>query len=218
MSVEAREHWESLYRRKRGPTVSWYRAHLDLSLAWIEKAGLQRQDPIIDVGGGASTLVDDLIARGHTRLTVLDVSEAALAQARARLGERAAGVHWLCADMTRAMLPRAHFRLWHDRAAFHFLTEPEDRRRYCSQASEALAPGGRLILASFAPDGPERCSGRPVRRYDTVALAQELGADFEALEDARELHVTPAGAMQAFSYVCLRRREPAALKASRTSG
>jgi len=200
MSLE--DHWNQVYRTKRTDDVSWFRPHLDTSLALIKGTGADPGAPILDVGGGASTLVDDLAAAGYSNVTVLDVSEAALQAARHRLGARAHAVAWIAADATRAVLPRAHFQIWHDRAVFHFLTDAEDRRRYVQQVRHAVAPGGHVIVATFGPDGPQRCSGLPTNRYDAGALHAEFGAGFELLEHREEQHRTPVGADQQFVY-CL---------------
>lgn len=161
---------------------------------------------MIDVGSGASRLIEGLLDAGFERLTALDLSAAALDAARARLGERAVRVRWVEADVTNASLPRSSFDLWHDRAAFHFLTEPTQRRAYAQLAAQSLHPRGRLIVATFADDGPERCSGLPVVRYAPEALAAELGDAFELVRSEREIHATPGGMEQRFVYCDLRRR------------
>jgi SAM-dependent methyltransferase len=171
----------------------------------IEAAGLALTDPIIDVGGGASRLVDHLLAAGHTDLTVLDISEAALERAGARLGKAALKVNWLVADIT-AWKPRRLYRLWHDRAAFHFLTEPADRGAYRRALDAALTPGGAAIVASFALDGPERCSGLPVQRYSRETLAAELGTGYRLKSNQSEDHVTPLRRIQRFQYSVFERR------------
>jgi SAM-dependent methyltransferase len=196
------EHWDRVYRTKRSDAVSWFQPHLETSLALIRQTGIAEDAPILDVGGGASTLVDDLIAAGYSDVTVLDLSEAALEAARNRLGPRASRVSWLAGDATRAVLPPSHFQVWHDRAVFHFLIDPDDRRRYVQQVLRALAPGGHVIVATFGPDGPERCSGLPTARYDADALHAEFGAQFRLLERREERHRTPAGVEQQFIY-CL---------------
>jgi SAM-dependent methyltransferase len=196
------EHWDRVYRTKRSDAVSWFQPHLETSLALIRQTGIAEDAPILDVGGGASTLVDDLIAAGYSDVTVLDLSEAALEAARNRLGPRASRVSWLAGDATRAVLPPSHFQVWHDRAVFHFLIDPDDRRRYVQQVLRALAPGGHVIVATFGPDGPERCSGLPTARYDADALHAEFGAQFGLLERREERHRTPAGVEQQFIY-CL---------------
>lgn len=191
--------WEGVYRNRAATETSWYEAIPAISLALIGRSGVGPGDPLIDVGGGASLLVDHLLQAGYRDLTVLDVSAAALAQARERLGARATRVAWLEADAV-AFEPRRRFALWHDRAAFHFLTEADDRRRYVDALCRALKPGGQVIIASFAPDGPARCSGQDIVRYDALSLARELGDDFTLEEHLRETHRTPAGREQRFGY------------------
>jgi SAM-dependent methyltransferase len=203
MSEQARTHWDDVYTRKAPGEVSWYRASLDRSLRFIAELGLPRDAPIVDVGGGASTLVDDLLARGYTNLTVLDVSDKALDTARARLGSRASEVQWIAADITEATLAPAAYALWHDRAVFHFLVDDAARRRYVATCRAAVRPGGHIMVATFGPDGPERCSGLPVRRYDADQLHAAFGAGLRRVGQALETHVTPWGATQQFCYALL---------------
>lgn len=200
-------HWEAIYRDKAEAQTSWFRAHLDTSLRLIDGLALPAAStPAIDVGGGRSTLSDDLLARGFADITVLDIAQAALDASRRRLGGDAARVRWLATDIATAALPAAHFGLWHDRAVFHFLIDDGMRRRYVEQAARALRPGGVAVLATFAPDGPQRCSALPVRRYDAAALAMEFAAaGFEHIDSASEQHLTPWGAPQPFTYAVLRR-------------
>ena len=207
MSEPRREHWESVYTTKPEHQTSWFRPHLDESLRLIDSLDLPSGTPIIDIGGGRATLVDDLLSRGFTDVTVLDLSQAALDETARRLGAIGKGVHWLSADITGIELPQAHYELWHDRAVFHFLTEPSDRARYVANAARALQPGGYAIIATFAEDGPERCSGLPVRRYDAATLVSEFEPAFERIADSRERHPTPFGSEQPFTYVVLRRRK-----------
>ena len=196
-------HWDGVYQRKAADQVSWFRPHLERSLAYVDAAGLTTDAAIIDVGGGASTFVDDLVARGFTNVTVLDLSPTALAQAAARVGaERAT---WLVGDITTIDLPAATYDFWHDRAVFHFLRDGEARRRYVATALRALKPGGRIVVATFGPQGPEKCSGLDVARYDAASLHAEFGASFEKLGSAIEVHATPWGSEQQFVY-CLCRR------------
>jgi ubiquinone/menaquinone biosynthesis C-methylase UbiE len=198
--VSRKAHWEGVYRQKAPETVSWYQPRAAVSMRLIERAGVGAGDRIIDVGGGASVLVENLLEAGHPELTVLDLSRAALARTRSRLGGRAAAVTWLEADVTAADLPAAGYDLWHDRAVFHFLVEPGDREAYLRTLRQALRPGGHAIIATFAEDGPERCSGLPVRRYSAQQLHRQLGEGFELLAHEREDHVTPGGAVQRFQY------------------
>lgn len=209
MPHEPSAHWQDVYRTKPSDRVSWYRPHLDLSLELLSKAGAGPKSRLIDVGAGASTLVDDLLARGLTHITVLDLSDAALATARQRLGDRASTVHWLCADLLTVDLPAAGFDLWHDRAVLHFLTTPEAAGRYAAQAANAIAPGGQAVIGGFAPDGPERCSGLEVARRSAADIAALLGETFELVEARHENHTTPGGATQAFVWARLRRTDKA---------
>ena len=210
-------HWQEVYATKAEAQTSWYCPHLALSLELIDGLGLDPSAPVIDVGGGRSTLVDDLLDRGHRDLTVLDLSEQALAQSRARLGARAAGVHWIAGDVLEAALPAAHFALWHDRAVFHFFTDQARQDRYIGRVRAALPPGGHALVATFAADGPERCSGLPVCRYDGDSLAQRFGAGFERVTTRRELHRTPFDSVQPFTYLLLRRSDDAAGANTRTT-
>jgi ubiquinone/menaquinone biosynthesis C-methylase UbiE len=199
-------HWDAVYTTRSAQEVSWYQPHAEQSLALVERIAGGRPTSLIDVGGGASTLVDDLLARGLFEVTVLDLSTAALEVARQRLGaQRARQVCWLAGDVTGVALPAAAYDIWHDRAVFHFLTEPVQRAAYVSQVCRAVRPGGHVIVAAFAPDGPLRCSGLPVMRYSAEALHSEFGPSFELVEHSTEAHRTPAGATQQFVYChCIR--------------
>jgi SAM-dependent methyltransferase len=197
--VDLSGHWENVYRTRAPAQLSWYRPHLEVSLQLIEQA-LPVAGRLIDVGGGASTLVDDLLARGYGALEVLDLSPQALAHCRERLGTRAASVTWRQGDVRHCALPAAAFDLWHDRALFHFLTDAADRAAYIRQLRHALRPDGKVILATFATDGPERCSGLAVHRYAPAGLAAQLGPGFRLIESRTELHRTPAGVPQRFLY------------------
>lgn len=200
----ARSHWEDVYRRKPANSVSWYRPHLETSVALLRKFGLDPASRVIDVGGGASTLVDDLLALGVRDITVLDLSRQALDIARARLGDEAATVRWLAADLLTARLPEAGYDLWHDRAVLHFLTTPEAAARYAEQAAHAVAPGGHAVIGGFAPDGPARCSGLPVARRSAEQIAAVLGPKFRLVHEHSEVHATPEGRAQAFAWAVLR--------------
>ncbi len=205
-AVGGQQHWQDVYAGKAEGQTSWYRPHLDVSLELIDALHLASDTPVIDVGGGRSSLVDDLLQRGFSDITVLDLSDEALQQSAARLGATSSKVHWLAADITTVELPAARFGLWHDRAAFHFLGSAAAQDAYVSRATRSLRPGGHLLLATFAPDGPERCSGLPVCRYDADALTVRFGAGFERISDRRELHHTPFGTDQSFTYLLLRRK------------
>jgi len=195
-----REHWDAIYGLKPSNELSWYQPHLDRSLSFIEQAKLERDAPIIDVGGGASTLVDDLLARGFTDLTVLDISQSAVDVAKTRLGDRAARVHWIVSDVTGATLDAGAYVFWHDRAVFHFLREEAARRSYVNNVRRAVRPGGHVLVATFGPDGPERCSGLDVVRYSAEGLHGEFGPDFMKVGSVVENHKTPRGTDQQFLY------------------
>lgn len=202
------EHWEHVYRTKEPDQVSWFQAEARLSRQLIESAVPDVTARIIDVGAGASTLVDGLLDAGYHNVTVVDLSPTALSLARARLGERASMVRWLAADVFDVSLDHHAFDVWHDRAVFHFLTAPDDRARYVAQVRNAVRPGGMVIVATFAEDGPLRCSGLDVVRYTPAALHAEFGSAFTLVESHRELHTTPSGAKQAFTYCVCRVGEP----------
>lgn len=203
--MDRREHWEATYRGKAPEAVSWFQARPAASLHLIAQAGASCDARIIDVGGGASALVDHLLDAGFHQLTVLDLAAEPLRKARERLGPRAERVRWVVADAV-SWLPDHPYDLWHDRAAFHFLTDPRDRVRYRDTLAAALAPGGQAIIATFALDGPISCSGLPVVRYDAAALAKEFAEHFDLVEDLRDEHTTPAGKLQPFTFCRLRRR------------
>ncbi len=198
--------WDTTYRDRGADSVSWFRPHLDLSLRLIEAAGLSATTRLIDVGAGASTLVDDLLARGAMQMTLVDLSSAALGIVRARLGLRAASVCFVAGDVTALDLEPASFDIWHDRAALHFLVDYDDAAAYARQARKVLAAGGHAIVGGFAADGPERCSGRIVARREPEEIAALFGDAFELVDAARETHVTPAGRPQRFAYAVLRKR------------
>jgi len=213
--MDRREHWDHVYRRSRPDQVSWFQAEARLSRQLIEHVAPNRSARIIDIGAGASTLVDGLVAAGYRDLTVLDISTAALAIAQERLGPASTAVRWITADVLAATFATAGFDLWHDRAVFHFLTEPIDRQRYVAQVRSAVRAGGYVVVATFAEDGPTRCSGLHVARYSPEALRDEFGDDFALVSSHRELHTTPGGAQQAFTY-CVCRLRPAAGAPGRT--
>ena len=183
-------------------SVSWYQQRPTLSLELFESLGAQPDQPVVDVGGGASVLVDALLDRGFSDLSVLDISASALERSRSRLGPRADLVRWHRADVLD-WRPGRRYALWHDRAVFHFLAQSAERSRYVSTMQSALLPGAHVVIGTFAPDGPEKCSGLTVRRYDAAGLSAELGDRFELLEQRREEHHTPAGAVQVFSWVAM---------------
>jgi SAM-dependent methyltransferase len=200
------QHWERIYREKDASKVSWYRPHFEQSLAWIDEYVPSLSSAIVDMGAGASTFASDLLSRGYTDLTAVDLSSSALSKARGALGLQGERVRWLVGDVTSFVLEADSVDLWHDRAVFHFLGAPEQRDAYVAHLKRALKPGGYAIVATFAEDGPEKCSGLPVCRYTPGGLAAVFGQEWEKVAEARELHRTPGGAEQAFSYVLLRRR------------
>jgi hypothetical protein len=205
MNTETQYHWNRVYTTRAVDAVSWYQAQPKVSLELIAAADLPVDAPITDVGGGASVLVDCLLAQGRSALSVLDVSAAALANSRARLGANAAKVQWIEADV-REFEPSQRYALWHDRAVFHFLTDPVDCERYTAALRRSLNQRGHVIVATFALDGPVRCSGLDVAHYDAVTLHAQFGDDFEMLDSRRETHITPTGAEQRFTWVHLQLR------------
>jgi SAM-dependent methyltransferase len=205
MSDASRQaHWEKVYTTKGEKEVSWFQENPAPSLELIALTGLSEEAAIIDIGGGASRLVDDLLARKFRRLTVLDLSVAALAAARERLGDRGTDVQWVIADVTK-WEPTETYDLWHDRAAFHFLIDHADQSAYVDRLKKAVKLGGYVIIGTFAPDGPERCSGLPIVRYDAATLAKTLGSDFVLTDTRRHEHATPWGAIQRFQFSTFRR-------------
>jgi len=203
-SLDRRSHWENVYSSKAETEVSWFEESPAISLELIADAGAGPDSAIIDVGGGASRLVAALIDRGFRDVTVLDLAESALAKAKVRLGARAGAVQWIAADAT-AWRPSRQFDVWHDRAVFHFLTEPADQAAYVHRLKEGLKPGGCAIIGTFAPDGPERCSGLPVARHDSASLARVLGPSFELIAAHRHEHHTPRGVIQNFQFSTFRK-------------
>ncbi|MEQ2008932.1 MAG: class I SAM-dependent methyltransferase [Limisphaerales bacterium] len=203
--MNRKEHWEGVYESKAPDDVSWFQPRPETSLRLLAAAGLGKQEGVIDVGGGASVLVDCLLDAGFTQLAVLDLSGVALALTRRRLGARAAAVHWFEADVTE-FRPPERFALWHDRAVFHFLTTPTDRTRYVASLKASLVPGGHVIIATFALDGPAKCSGLEVARYDAAGVGAELGAEFRICEQVDETHLTPWQTEQRFSYFRFQRQ------------
>ena len=197
-------HWSRVYSEKDPTSVSWYEPEPEASLRALERCGAGPASSIVDVGGGASTLVDALLARGWRDVTVVDIAAAALKASQARLGSQAEQVHWEVADMTD-WVPSRRYDVWHDRAVFHFLTKPEQRLAYRRALAAGLADDGLLVMATFAPEGPEKCSGLPVQRYDSASLAAELGNAMQLLDSWQETHITPWGSEQSFNW-CLFRR------------
>jgi 2-polyprenyl-3-methyl-5-hydroxy-6-metoxy-1,4-benzoquinol methylase len=202
--MDPREHWRSVYRSKRPGEVSWYQSSPAPSLDALDRIGAPATASLVDIGAGASVLADTLLDRGWSDVTLVDIAEPALEETRLRLGGRAAKVRWDIADI-RHWRPGRAFDIWHDRAVLHFLIEAADRAGYRRALLEGTRPGSHVIIAAFALDGPEQCSGLPVRRYDPAAIATELGADFEPLDDWREIHLTPWGAEQRFQWALFKR-------------
>jgi trans-aconitate methyltransferase len=203
--ASARDHWETVYTTKEETGVSWFQDNPSPSLELIEQLKPASDASIIDVGGGASRLVDALLERGFRRPTVLDISQAALDLACLRLGRRASYAQWIVEDV-REWEPSRRFDIWHDRAAFHFLVKAPDRAAYIARLKQALRPGGYAIIATFAPDGPEKCSGLPVYRTDARGLAEELGEAFKLVESKTHDHVTPQNSSQRFQFSVFQRR------------
>jgi len=204
--MDAQIHWEHIYGRKAADAVSWYRPHLETSLELIEQATHEFSASIIDIGGGESTLVDDLIASGYQNISVLDISQTAVDVNKRRLGSASEHVRWLVADITEAKLESRAYDVWHDRAVFHFLTVSEERLAYVRQVANAVKPGGHVIISTFGPEGPTKCSGLDVIRYDADSLHREFGVRFRLLGHSEELHRTPFDTIQQFVY-CLCRVE-----------
>ncbi len=206
--MDAKTHWEQVYMTKEPEAVSWYRPHLETSLALVERAARSRSASIIDIGAGESTLVDDLLARGYENITVLDVSQTAVDVTKKRLGLLAERVNWIVADITQVQLKAFAYDVWHDRAVFHFLTAEEQRAAYVRQVARSVKLGGHVIVSTFGPEGPTKCSGLDVVRYDADSLHQEFGSRFRLVESSNELHQTPFGTMQQFLYCYCRVGRP----------
>jgi SAM-dependent methyltransferase len=198
--MDAQKHWEKIYTEKAPDAVSWYSPHLNASLSLIERTSVSRSAAIIDVGGGESTLVDDLLARGYENITVLDISRTAIEANERRLGSAAKRIHWMVADITKVELEPNAFDVWHDRAVFHFLTASADRAAYVRQVAHAVKPGGHVIVSTFGSEGPTRCSGLDVVRYDVDSLHAEFGGRFRLVESSKQVHRTPFGTQQQFLY------------------
>lgn len=198
--MNAQVHWDAIYGQKAPDEVSWYASHLETSLALIQRTAVPQSAAIIDVGGGESTLVDDLLVRGYRNISVLDISATAIGVSRTRLGKDAGNVHWITGDITTFELQPDKYDVWHDRAVFHFLTAPGDRATYVRQAIKAVRAGGHIIVGTFGPEGPRKCSGLDVVRYDAESLHGEFGRRFRLVDSSRELHETPFGTVQQFLY------------------
>jgi trans-aconitate methyltransferase len=204
--VNRKQHWNRIYRERKPEGVSWFQEEPAKSLELVRFTGVSKDSAIIDVGGGASVLADRLLDSGFTNLTVLDISAEALSFARKRLGEKASRVRWIEADITQ-FKSVIQYDLWHDRAVFHFLTEAADREKYVSLLQQSLHPGGYLVLAAFALDGPDKCSGLSVRRYDSALIRSELGSEFTLVREDAESHMTPSNKEQEFRYFVFRQNQ-----------
>jgi len=203
--MNKKTHWEMVYETKSDRQVSWFREHLDNSLRMILQTKVSKEATIIDVGGGSSTLADDLLEQGFADISVLDISAKALEKSRARLGTRAAQIEWIEADITQVSLPENHYDVWHDRAVFHFLTDAEDRRKYVELVMRSLKIGGHIIVASFGENGPNKCSGLEVLRYSPETMHNEFGGGFKLVKSLNETHETPFGTTQEFVYCYCRK-------------
>ena len=203
--MNKKSHWENVYATKSVDQVSWYREHLDTSLKMILRTGVEKDAAIIDVGGGGSTLADDLLDNGFADVSVLDISGTAIAKSKERLGKRSERIDWIEADITDVVLPEDHFDVWHDRAVFHFLTDAEDRRKYVDLVTRSLKVGGHIIVASFGLAGPQKCSGLDVVRYSPESMHGEFGDEFRLVKSVDESHETPFGTTQEFVYCYCRR-------------
>ncbi len=203
--MNKKEHWENVYQTKGRNEVSWFREHLDTSMRMISNTGVGKDAAIIDVGGGNSTLVDDLLDSGFVDISVLDISSNAIEGSKERLGAKANDVNWIVADVTTAELPIEHFDVWHDRAVFHFLTDEDDRRKYVELVMRSLKPNGHIIVASFGLEGPQKCSGLDVMRYSPETMHNEFGRPFQLVDSLAETHNTPFGTTQEFVYCYCRK-------------
>ena len=202
----SKDHWENIYKTKSSKDVSWYSPRLEKSLELIQSLGLSRDAHIIDVGGGASTLPDDLITAGFKNITVLDISKEALKVSQERLGKKSGLIRWIEGDATEVSLEPESYDCWHDRAVFHFLTKPEDRQKYVNNLKKALKPGGYALMATFGPNGPLKCSGLEIVRYSAEDLQRELGSSFHLERQFTEIHQTPFDTTQEFLYCLFRKR------------
>ena len=206
MIFDPKTHWENIYKTKSPKEVSWYKPHLEKSLELIMELGLPVDAQILDVGAGASTLPDDLLAKGFKNITVLDISSEALKVSKDRMGSKANQINWMEADIAQACLQPDHYDLWHDRAVFHFLTKSEDRQKYINALQNAVKPGGHVLIATFGPNGPLKCSGLEIIRYSAEGLQKELGQEFQLEKQLTEIHNTPFNTTQEFLYCLFKRK------------
>lgn len=198
--MDPKAHWEKVYNSKAPTAVSWYTPHLEQSIKIIETLNPAKSAAIIDVGAGESTLVDDLLQKGYEDLSVLDISAKAIEDTKSRMGDKAKAINWLVEDITKVELEPQRYDIWHDRAVFHFLTEPADRLAYVQQVLKSVKPGGHVIVATFGTEGPEKCSGLEVMRYDADSLHAQFGKTFKLISSQTEEHKTPFGTTQQFLY------------------
>jgi SAM-dependent methyltransferase len=203
--MNQKDHWQQVYSTRQTDNLGWYKPHLTTSMSWIKALNLAPEDPVIDVGGGVSTLVDDLLELDYQSVSVLDISDHAISAARQRLAKKAAMVTWLVGDITSIDLPTNYYKLWHDRAVFHFLTEQEQQQKYRHNLLKSLKPGGYLVIGTFAPEAPAICSGLPVQRYSPEQLVKALGEELELMRHHKELHITPGGVEQMYIYCQFRK-------------
>lgn len=204
--MQTKQHWENVYTTKTTDSVSWFQQHAETSFRLVQETCVEKNASIIDIGGGASTLVDDLLSTGYSNLSVLDLSSAALEVAKARIGSASENVKWLVDDITEVVFAEHAFDVWHDRAVFHFLTEPADRKSYVKTVLRSVVPKGHVIISTFAQDGPTKCSGLPVRRYSAEELQSEFGENFILKSQFNEAHQTPFGTEQKFIYCLFEKR------------
>lgn len=204
--MNRKSHWENVYESRPVHRLGWYKTHLYPSVDWIKDLLPDRDRRIIDVGGGASTLVDDLLYERYSSITVVDISSKALSHTKDRLGNHAEQVRWIEGDITEVELPENYFDLWHDRAVFHFLTDEQERRKYISKLKRSVSQNGYIVMGTFLPEAPPKCSGLPVERYDVDKMVSTLGEGFRLLDSLKELHVTPGGVEQMYLY-CRFKRE-----------
>ncbi len=200
-----KKHWEQIYSSNKPNQVSWYREHLDNSLRMILQTNVSKEKAIIDIGGGNSTLVDDLVEHGFADISVLDISSKAIEESKKRLKYRAKKIEWIEADITEVSLPENKFDVWHDRAVFHFLTTRDDRKKYIELVMQSLKVGGHIIVASFGLDGPKKCSGLDVVRYSPETMHDEFGEKFKLIKSIKETHKTPFETTQEFIYCYCRK-------------
>ncbi len=198
--MDNKQHWDNVYASKQSEDLTWYQQHERISLDIIKNVAPNITSNIIDIGGGSSTLIDDLLNTGYRNLSVLDLSSEALSTSKKRLAERNSVISWIEADITKVELPKNYYDVWHDRAVFHFLTQQQDREAYVDRVNNSVKPGGYVIVATFGSDGPLKCSGLPVVRYDSKELHNEFGNGYKLIDHIEEEHLTPKGAIQKFIY------------------